>query len=422
MDQTYTSSCLTISADTSSDTNAGFLHDRDMLGWTTCVHPNLVIPWEGPTPGWHYGSGFGGSTLEKSRLNGIAAPKGPRGICCGAAPAKMFMDTSILGDRGWILQERILSRRILHWSTYEVSWECNECIASERLPAGHGNGGQLWGWAGRDTYRPPWNEFRNILFPDTNKNSFDSVLGPKPIMEANDWHDLVREFSRRKLTVVTDRLPAISGLSNAFGKAAKRPLSSYRFGLWEETLTYDLCWFSTVIRNKPEEQNVIQKSSDMPSFSWASINTPIDFLHPFNLDEAIEHVEVVSLSDVSMSPPSITLRGLAFNMDLLAKQRPENPYGGLKDGLKDTIIWDVPDPDHLAVQREDVICLCFGVVERIDNVDVDEGSHGLLGLLLEPIASDQGGATETYRRIGLYDGLRPAVDIREMERRTLTVV
>ncbi|KAH7067935.1 heterokaryon incompatibility protein-domain-containing protein, partial [Paraphoma chrysanthemicola] len=130
MDQIYTRSYLTISADTSPDTKAGFLRKRDMLGWSTCIHPTLLTPWDGATPGGQYGT-WPGTTLDNSRLTGIAVPPGPRAICSGVAPAKKLTDTSILGDRGWILQERVLSRRTLHWSEFEISWECNELIASE---------------------------------------------------------------------------------------------------------------------------------------------------------------------------------------------------------------------------------------------------------------------------------------------------
>jgi hypothetical protein len=133
MDQIYMSSYLTISADTSPDTRSGFLHDRNMLGYTTCVIPTLLTPWTGPTPGSNYGNDSSYASLDKSNLTGRPIPQVARAVCCGVAPAKVPMDSSILSDRGWILQETILSRKLLHWSGFEVSWECNECVASDVL-------------------------------------------------------------------------------------------------------------------------------------------------------------------------------------------------------------------------------------------------------------------------------------------------
>ena len=101
MDQIYASSYMTISADTSSGTNTGFLHQRDVVGWQTCVHPDILVPWDRPTPGQHYGT-YPGHTLGRSKLIGSPVPRGASGICCGIVPAKVFMDTSILADRGWI--------------------------------------------------------------------------------------------------------------------------------------------------------------------------------------------------------------------------------------------------------------------------------------------------------------------------------
>jgi hypothetical protein len=39
-----------------------------------------------------------------------------------------------LSARGWTLQERELSPRILHYTKHQVLWECRDCIASETKP------------------------------------------------------------------------------------------------------------------------------------------------------------------------------------------------------------------------------------------------------------------------------------------------
>jgi hypothetical protein len=107
MHRIYSTSYLTISADTSPNTASGSLHKRNMLGFTTCIHPSLVAQWNGPTPGYNYSK-----TLDKSNLTGKLVPQGARGICTGVVSS--VIETGLLSERGWILQERLLSRKILH--------------------------------------------------------------------------------------------------------------------------------------------------------------------------------------------------------------------------------------------------------------------------------------------------------------------
>ncbi|KAF2023481.1 hypothetical protein EK21DRAFT_94868 [Setomelanomma holmii] len=398
MDQTYINSYLTISADSSHNTNAGFLETRNMLGWTTCIHPNLLAPWNGPTPGWNYGTGPG-STLDQSHLTGRPVPHGPRAICCGVAPAKPVMDTSILSDRGWILQERVLSRRILHWNVFEVSWECNELVASERLPAGDGDAGQFWGWAGRDEYLPPWDGLRKTLYPGLNESDAFGVY-----THSGTWHALVEEFTRRGLTVMSDRLPAISGLSNVVKKVTGRSDSSYYYGLWKKTLIEDLCWYrskphSAVSRPNSQVLVDVNMNHKTPSFSWGSCGVPVNFNPVPSLPEAIEHVELLNISDPSSGCPAITLHGHAFDAATLAQQGPDL-YGDKKDGQREAVILDV---------------------EYIDGVAVKRNMQSMLGLLLE-LVEDRAADTEvTYRRVGFYDGPRPDEDIWAMVRQVITI-
>lgn len=111
MDQIYANALVNISADGAHDANSGFLRPRNELEWSECTHPNLV-----QELGW--------STAQNER----------RVIHCGIIHAETSIANSPLNNRGWILQERLLSHRIIHWGAYEVSWECDHYIASERRP------------------------------------------------------------------------------------------------------------------------------------------------------------------------------------------------------------------------------------------------------------------------------------------------
>jgi hypothetical protein len=117
-------------------------------------------------------------------------------------PQKEFMNTSTRSDRGCILQERVLSRRVLHWSAYEVSWECNEFMASERQPAGLAENEPYYKWSQRFKPEAPWRRFRALCYKHPDFAGEEDL--PRE-MNPMEWHDMVREFSRRELTFVADR-------------------------------------------------------------------------------------------------------------------------------------------------------------------------------------------------------------------------
>lgn len=426
MDQIYLASCLTISADSALDVTTGFLHKRNPLTWKSCIHPSLVAPYEKPTPGFFSGHD---SNLFLSRPSspGLPVPQAPRYICCGIAPATVAMSTSILSERGWILQERLLSRRILHWGVYEVFWECNEMVASERLPAGHGESldSLNWDWRNVGSYEE-WNRFRRMLHSQNHAGDDDNQTAPSSTEEFDIWHRLVQKYTSRKLTVLSDRLPAISGLSNAFGKFLSRSLSDYIFGLWRQTLFSDLCWMRRPTHPTSKTQN--EKPSrilGVPSFSWASVSCPVSFLPGYLLSEAVELPELVTLGTAltvsgSVEPaPSMKLRSLLFEIDILAKKLPgHNPDDS--DGMVERIMWDDPTLSGDINADRNIVCLCLGITKYIDHFMVSE-SKRLFGMLLQPLPDLDTNGNGKFLRVGFYSGLLPHVNVRDMERRIVTI-
>jgi hypothetical protein len=101
------------------------------------------------------------------------------------------LDTSNtpLKNRGWALQERILSKRIIHFMEQELSWQCNmqeKCDCSVR---GH--------------YDYPYMTKKSRDFPLLCMHG-DTSRG-----EAEDcWQRIVFEFTRTSLTYLSDIFPA----------------------------------------------------------------------------------------------------------------------------------------------------------------------------------------------------------------------
>lgn len=99
------------------------------------------------------------------------------------------------------------------------------------------------------------------------------------------WHEVVASFRRRQLTVLDDRLPAVSAVAAKF--AELRTPRRYLAGLWADSLPEDLLWevvprHSSIdlsaditvprpIVNKHDESRADQ-DGPFPSWSWASVS------------------------------------------------------------------------------------------------------------------------------------------------------
>jgi len=152
-------------------------------------------------------------------------------------------------ERGWILQERLLSQRILHFTRNELLWEC------------------------------PTSSTCQCAVSDSRRSSIATLKQrfhtPKTTSDSNDWHRLVELYSRLNLSFPRDIFPALSGLAQQM--IAKVPLSGgYVAGLWQRTLVEDLLW--TVDPDYPVKRR--PKEWRAPTWSWASVLSPVKFPAP----------------------------------------------------------------------------------------------------------------------------------------------
>lgn len=135
--------------------------------------------------------------------------------------AKKGNNRSPLSERGWVLQERMLSIRRLFFGPDQLVWECAEGIASESQA------------------------FRQLYFSMNDevwKRDYKKALQHGTPQElAYAWQDLVREYSTLALTRPTDHLPALSGLAKEMSRVRN---SDYLAGLWMDSLHADLLWYN----------------------------------------------------------------------------------------------------------------------------------------------------------------------------------
>lgn len=131
-----------------------------------------------------------------------------------------------LQKRGWTLQERLLSQRILYCSRYEYYWLCRD----QRLRA-WGDPGRFFQneslWPVNDKYQSPPD-----LLLSRSAQSREAAL--------SKWYLLLFDYSDRQLTLEKDKLIAINGLTDIFQRWIG---SRYLHGLWECDLVCGLAWY-----------------------------------------------------------------------------------------------------------------------------------------------------------------------------------
>lgn len=188
----------------------------------------------------------------------------------------------VLSTRGWTLQERILSHRILHFSNASISWECDACCRFE-------DGETKIDFTGLSyrTFRllnrsaPHESLGKSILgdgFEDDKEGEYESVHitdfltsgSWKSIFFA--WAAIIENYSNRDLTQPGDKLSAISGLASFVLTQAGLGAESYLAGLWREDLVEGLLWYVSSARPSRSSAPYIA-----PTWSWASITGSIHY-------------------------------------------------------------------------------------------------------------------------------------------------
>ncbi|KAH7310900.1 heterokaryon incompatibility protein-domain-containing protein [Stachybotrys elegans] len=277
-----------------------------------------------------------------------------------------YLQTSLLSNRGWVFQERILATRMIHFTRWEAVWECGteircECSSSPRSGRGEG----------------------------FIKPNFVTQQQPSDGDISDMWRSMVNLFTARDLTFSKDRLPAIAGLA-----AAMKQLTSatYLQGLWSDDLPRSLLW-----ERNPESRDHSRRCPDVPSRSWASVTGSIWNTYPSTLEFLIE------VQKYSESTPNSSHSFKANDMGMMLK-------GSFADGQFDIRSYDRGGP--VFSYRDD-----SGSRHRILGelrLDVDEGPIELVTgekctLLLGVdggrwqtwlVLKKRRGAEATYRRVG----------------------
>ncbi|QDS68372.1 hypothetical protein FKW77_010739 [Venturia effusa] len=215
---------------------------------------------------------------------------------------------SIVNKRAWVLQERVVAPRIIHFTYTQLYWECGELHASENRPRG--------------------------LFEDVSTDCTVDLkkcsLFTLPPLE-NEQHDRRNEawdayenaidaYSHMCLTQTGDKLVAISAIMRQLQPFIR---CRYLAGHWEDDLIWQLGW--------EVYDGVRPVAYRAPSWSWASVDG---------------HVKVSPWRTTNLT---YLLEILEANVDLVGEDEFGQVSGGYLRVRGHLIEIDVLNPDTILV-------------------------------------------------------------------------
>jgi Heterokaryon incompatibility protein (HET) len=167
-------------------------------------------------------------------------------ICYEDDEWRRLIDNGPVNTRAWVVQERLLSVRIVHFSEEQIFWECHELKAAERFTKGIPS-------------RYESSSERDLLHSGLQEDE------PRKLLEV--WDRIVAEYTSSGLTYGSDKLVAVSALARQVSQHSKNT-GEYLAGLWGNNLTGQLCWSSSSRTVRSQEYRA-------PSWSWACLNGTI---------------------------------------------------------------------------------------------------------------------------------------------------
>jgi hypothetical protein len=186
------------------------------------------------------------------------------------------LDNSELASRGWVLQERILSQKTIHFcrnGAIYLETESGLLHINERQ---HG-----------PRYRHGSRSLRGALstfYSDCREQNGRTAgasggynTSPKPRSELlagvrYDWYHLVAHYSTCNLTEPRDKLVAISGIARKLQPILDN--DKYYCGIWERHFYTNLLWLR---RTAPLTRSTFSAKARAPSWSWAAHDGAIQF-------------------------------------------------------------------------------------------------------------------------------------------------
>jgi hypothetical protein len=237
----YGNAWVTICATSAPNSHAGFLGPRDSIS-----EPAVIMPF--------VAQGFMNFPPFTNGTYNFYIRKPHEHI---AGDWSSDVESSDWNRRGWTYQERLVSRRMLHFAKNGVYFEC---LSSDLSEAGNVPREAVFE---SKTGRGP--DYRHLGFFEYF--SSQSPIELPRVYETYYW--FVNEYSQRRLSFGGDREAAFSALVSQFKRLLK---SEHAHGLWLDDIYRGLLW-RPIDQTKVRDLNHRNKPAlfpNWPSWSWYS--------------------------------------------------------------------------------------------------------------------------------------------------------
>ncbi|TRX91898.1 hypothetical protein FHL15_007217 [Xylaria flabelliformis] len=356
-----------------------------------------------------------------------------------------------IDSRAWTLQERYLSKRVLEFGSLQTHWTCTTSSITTSPPdstVANSSGSFADGWK--------WNQnfdghASQMMYLHTELLADLACFATRRSSAAwvrewlhSRWQTVLNEYTPRLLSVPTDRILGISGVAEMFlshlRNEGRDDTEEYLAGMWKSSLPSMLCWHAVVARgvehSKPVISNLqdstvgikrellqISKAYQGPSWSWASVNSHVEFL----FGRASDRDCLAVLLDADIRLANVNAKcGFVTSGILTLKGRMRRSFWSAAGG---TLHVDLNEENHVArelrkpdstrrkVQLATIYMDTFGSLEgssqhresqvipvwllEIGNC-VGLKKRGPVGLVLEPVDVLCDKDLPRFRRLGLF--------------------
>lgn len=180
------------------------------------------------------------------------------------------LEREILLERGWVVQERVLSPRIVYFGQRQIFWECREANCCETHPAtifiniATGDNGQTV--FEKEPARGKHCRWKQL------SDSYVAEPNPDPIQQAlSEWRRIASHYAACRLTVASDKLVALSAVAQDMQLLLlEQGLDSrYYAGIWAFEMPTGLLWQTVEGASAARPPTSEYRA---PSWSWASLD------------------------------------------------------------------------------------------------------------------------------------------------------
>jgi hypothetical protein len=221
-------------------------------------------------------------------------------------------DAGIWASRSWLLEERILARRTLHFAREQLYWECASMIRSEDgVVVPKGNPKRLF-----------YGSLDQVKLLKTK-----DPAGQDAMLCYQRWCLLVAEFTQRTLSNANDKLDALAGIAT---EITNRTGGTYLAGHWQDYLQIGLLWQAKSVRLQ------IPDNPLAPTWSWASRHGPI-FHDPYLFNAVKDDKYTIVSENTSIQKDDVHGKAVTGSIQLSGKMKPVTKMEG---GIADDKFWN----------------------------------------------------------------------------------